>query len=403
MRLPGKHFLRSWSRDSKNIYFTWSSPENLGGPSARPMRVSIEGGEPEEVEEAPVGNSRPVVPYRIAGEGSAAATGDPLHVITTLDGRRVARVSLPRNTIGWQGVRFAPDGRHVVAVVSNSVAPLRILPVAGGEARQLGDARATDTPIGWTPDGQRVIYQTQLDGRIATMAAPVEGGATEEYTIIPDLHAGSYSDPVVVSEDGRYLAYATPTPDSELKTLVIARAADGQTRQITRSIYNLRLFGIAGPGGPPTIGDEFLYREQSDDRVELRAASFDGPSRLLRSFPLDVGTRRVVGVFEDRVVWVEPLGDAAAVMLAEGPDGAPRQLATVEALFEDLVWSPDGRWIAASTYPKDLDAEVGFKIMLIGMTADGEVASSPRFIETQIGVGWGIRWLPDSQALTIFA
>jgi Tol biopolymer transport system component len=289
----------------------------------------------------------------------------------------------------------------VVAVVSNNVAPLRILPVAGGEGRQLGDARAKDSPIGWTPDGERVIYQTQLDGRVATMAAPVEGGASEEYTIVSDLHAGKYYDPVVVSEDGRYLAYNTPTPDSELSTLVIARASDGQTREIARSVYELRWFGIAGPGGPPVIGDEFLYRQRNGDRVELRAASFDGPSRLLRSFPADIGMRRKIGVFEDRVAWVERLGESAAVMLAESPDGEPRRLAVVAALFDDLVWSPDGRWIAASAYPKGDD--MAFKIMLIAMTEDGEVASQPRFIDSQIGVGWAIRWLPDSRALTLFA
>ncbi len=400
IRLPGRFFLRSWSLDSKYIYFAWRGPETPG-PSAELMRVSIDGTVPEKVVGETTGESGPAHPYLIYKGNSADASGDPLHVISTLDLHPLARVSLPRNVGDLShATRITPDGQRIVAVVSNVVAPLRVLPVAGGAARQLGDARTTEVPIGWTPDGQRVIFQTEVDGRVAMLAAPVDDGAAEEYAVIPQLHMGSYKRPVLLSEDGRYLAFNKRAPGSELPTFVIARVSDGELHEVSESLVNIRLFGCAGPGGLPTVGDEFLYLETHGDTVDLRAASFDRPSRLLRSFPR-IAARRNVGVFENRVVWVENSGDSTAVLIAEGPDGQPRQLALVDAMFEDLVWSPDGRWIAGGAYVSGPDGK--FKIMLIEITEDGELASPPRYLDTQIGVGWGIRWLPDSQALTVFA
>lgn len=397
VRLPRKPQLAFWSKDGRYLYFRWS--DTPGGP-AKLWRIAIEGGDPEVLEVVPTGSSGPALPNRLAREGPTAVGGDLVYEIQTWDERPLAHVALPRD-MQLRGV--TSDGRYLLAVIRNSVSPLRVLPVAGGAMRQLGDARADDTPIGWTPDGERVIYQTRLDGRVATMAVPVEGGAAEEYAIIPDLHRNTYRTPVIVSESGRYIAF-TSSEDSGSKTLKIARVSDGEVRQVTDSDASLGLKGLVAPGGLPTVGDEFLYMDKRGERNELRITSFDGPSRLIRSFPEDLRTRPVWGVFGERVTWVEPAGDSVAVLIADGPDAPARRLCVVAGLFDDLVWSPDGRWLAASFYERGSEkGEGGFKILLIPMTVDGQAASAPRYIDTQIGVGWGIRWLPDSQALTIFA
>jgi Tol biopolymer transport system component len=396
VRLPRKPQLRAWSRDGRHLYFMWS--DTPGTPS-KVWRVAVDGGDPEVVEKVPTGSSAPDIRYRLVRSEAPTSAGDVVNDIQTPDGKTLARVALPREMWGGQ---FTSDGRYLMTVIRNSVSPLRILPVAGGAMRQLGDARANDMPIGWTPDGERVIYQTRLDGRVATMAVPVEGGAAEEYTIIPDLHTSSYRTPVVLSESGRYIAF-TASEDGGPETLKIARVSDGEVRQVTDSAASLALKGLDAPGGLPTVGDEFLYMEARGDRKELRITSFEGPSRLIRSFPLDLGTRTFWGVYGNRVAWTEAAGDSVAVVVADGPDAPVRRLALVDGLFDDVVWSPDSRWIAASFYKSGSDRGDGFKILLIPMTPDGQAASAPRYIDTQIGVGWGIRWLPDSQALTVFA
>jgi Tol biopolymer transport system component len=397
VRLPRKPQLRDWSQDGRYLYFVWSDP--VGTP-ARVWRVAVDGGDPEVVEKVPTGPSGPAIRYRLARGGPTEVGGDLVYEIQTWDERPLARVALPRE---MQLSGFTSDGRYLMTKIQNTVSPLRILPVAGGPMRQLGDARASDTPIGWTPDGQRVIYQTRLDGRIATMAVPVEGGVAEEYTIVPDLRRNAYRNPVVVSESGRYMAYISRVEGEELKRLNIVRVADGESRQVSDSTAWMRLFGLATPGGGPTMGDEFLHMERRSNRHELRFTSFDGSSRLLRSFPTELGTRTAWGVFGNRVAWVEAVGDSTVILIADGPDAEPRQLAMTYGLYDDLVFSPDGRWLAASFYLSGDDMENSFRILLLEMNRDGTAAGAPRLIETTIGVGWGIHWLPDSQAFTIFA
>jgi Tol biopolymer transport system component len=400
-QLPGQPWLKSWSLDGQHLYFYWSGPDTQGSGSDL-MRVSVDGGDPEKVTAVPTDESAPANPYLIYKGNGTDASGGPVHVIATLDRQSVAQVSLPKNVGGLGHAKtITPDGQRVVAVVDNTVSPLRVLPVAGGTGRQLGDARTSDLPIGWTADGQRVVFQTEVDGRMAVMAAPVDEGAAEEYTVIPGIHMGEYRRTVLLSEDGGYVAFKKREPGADVSSLVIARVSDGEIHTASESPTEFGYFGLAAPGGLPTQGDEFLYLETRGDTVELRAAAFGSAPRLLRTFTRVAG-RRVAGVFEDRVVWTESRGDSTALLMAEGPDGPPRQLAMVKAMFEGLVWSPDGRWIAGGAYFGDA-AEPDFKIMLIGVNENGEVASEPRFLDTEIGVGWGIRWLPDSQGLTIIA
>ncbi|MGB5526236.1 MAG: hypothetical protein WBO43_02770 [Gemmatimonadota bacterium] len=197
------------------------------------------------------------------------------------------------------------------------------------------------------------------------------------------------------------MAFKKRTPDSDGSPLVIARVSDGEIRTVTEAPASLSMFSISGPGGPATQGNEILYLETNGETSELRAASFDGGSRILRTLP--IVERRAMGVFGDRVVWAESAGDSTDVMIADGPDGKARRLASVAASFEGLVWPPDGHWIAGSAYFGDGEGDHLFKIVLIGVDEAGNVTSPPRQLDTEIGVGWGIRWLPDSQGLTIFA
>ena len=399
MRLPRKPQIGFWSSDSRYVYFTWSDPD---GAPAKLWRVAIDGGAPEVVEHVPLDDSGPVERYRLARQGPTASAGDLVLEIQTWDERPVARVTLPQNMRIRQLTR---DGRHLVAVVQNTVQPLRVLPVAGGSMRQLGDGRSHEMPIGWTPDSRRIIYRTRLDGRVALMAVPVDGGAASEFAFVPDLEASGAQTPVVLSESARYLAFLGPETRGS-KTLKIARVSDGQVRQVADSVIGLPQYHVAFAGGLASSGDEFLYSQARNGRTELRAASFEGHSRLIRSFPQDFGTRTAVGVSGNRVAWVEASGDSVAILIADGPDAPARRLALVDGLFDDLVFSPDGRWLGASFYQNRETTEQmvhSFKILVIPLTPDGKVAAAPRRIDTQIGVGWGIRWLPDSRALTIFA
>jgi Tol biopolymer transport system component len=408
-------FVQDWSADSRFLYYMATFTER---PNDRPMmRVPVEGGPPERVMEKPTGPSAPASRHRIWIAEDAAETGLP-YVAESYDGEAVARVVLPSRAraMAWTP-SFTPDGRHVLSVVANTAEPLRILPVAGGAPRQLGEARGYEIPVGWSSDSKEVLFETTLDGRRGIMSVPVEGGAAREILPAPDRGLPSrnlWENPIDISADGRYWAYSRPTPGSMDRTLVIRSMDDGEEREITRSLFYHQSFRLAGPGGSPNVaGDEFLYLERKGDQVELRATPPTGPSRLLRVFSAP-DRRMGKSVYGDWVAWEAwdqgPAGEdqapVAQILLSKGPGEAPKELAAIEGLtaIEELAWSHDGRWIAATTY---VDNESGdgsdIKVLLIGVGPDGEVAEPPRLIDTpMVGSAWGIRWLPDGSAVVLY-
>jgi len=410
---PDLLILMDWSADGRYLYY---------GAGGRNFRIAVDGGSPEPLSQPPTGSSAPRIPYFVVAAPGFPGAGPPFLVVS-FEGRPVARVALPQGAApDLPGRSFTDDGKRLLAVVSNTAHPMRVLPVAGGAARQLGEARAPEVPLGWSPEGNAVLFATKLDGREAIMSVPVAGGAAREIGPMPDRGPATrdaWRNPITFSADGRHLTYSRPTPGSGDRTLVVRPVAGGEERVITPSLMYHSGFRLVGPGGTPNIaGTDFLYLERKGDRAELRAIPPEGASRLLRSFAAtDVGIAKSKGVFEDWVAYVhapdgqqpgwgttDPVNAPLRIVVARGPGGTPKEVAAVPgvAAYDDIVWSPDGRWIAATTFA-DSSQGGGIKVLLVGVTPEGNVSSPARLIDTPIdGSAWGLQWLPDGSAVTLY-
>jgi len=405
----GLVFLLDWSADGQYVYYG-ARPSNSQQGGA--FRVAVDGGDPEPAGQFQAGPTAPQVPYIV----SPVPNVEPPFLVARYSGIPVARIALPHNATPAQfGRTFTPDGRKLLAVVSNTANPMRVLPVAGGAPRQLGEARASEIPLGWSPDGNDVLFATQLNGREAIMSAPVTGGAAREVGPMPDRGPPTrdqWAYPITFSADGKYLSYSRPTGGSEGRTLAVRPVAGGDERVVTGALDYHEGFRLTGPGGTPNIaGTDFLYLERQGKRVELKATSPQGSSRLIRSFAdSNVGRGWPIGVFENRVAFLEggfsfATGPGPArIVVARGAQGEPKMVADVPGViaFDDIVWSADGRWIAATAHLGSAD-EASIKVLVVGVTPDGDASTPPRLIDTPMtGSAWGLRWLPDGSAVTLY-
>jgi Tol biopolymer transport system component len=299
--------------------------------------------------------------------------------IATLEGRTVASFQVP-SMMGLSG--RTPDGRGFVASRSNIVAPIRIVPVAGGPARQLTDAREYDWPYGWSPDGSALYVQTRMNGNDAVLRMPVDGGPASHWPIPSDRFG-----PIGITPDGRFVSYHLASTSDDAATMVIRRLADGQTRVVTRAaVWAPGILPIAtGAGGTRTSDGEFFYLERRGGRLELRSTPPEEPSRLLRAFPLSYAGRTSFGVYGTRIAYTERRGDSSAVFVAEGPNGRPHQLVTVAGSATHPAWSHDGRWLALDHTPPGQGSR--YRVLLLGIGPDGTLRDPPRVLEA--GLQWG--------------
>jgi Tol biopolymer transport system component len=341
----------------------------------------------------------PGAEFLLMQTAQAAPGVAPVLEVATIEGRPIARFALPRN---MSATGFTPDGRGLMAVRSNMVAPIRIVPVAGGPSRQVTEARGYDWPLGWSEDGSRLYVQTQANGHDAVLEIPVNGGPATQWV----LPAGERQT-VVPSPNGRHYLYSysltEPSSSGDLRTLVVQSLVDGNTRVVTRAAYvtpqSPSTF-VRGPGGSWTNDGEFLYFERRGSRLELWTTPPEGPARLLRAFPSSYAGRTGFGVHGNRIAYTEKSGDSTTLLVAEGTNGRPRTVAKVAGSAAAPAWSHDGRWLAFDYYPPGEASR--YSVLLLGVGPDGALTAAPRVLESGAQFGWQIEWLPDDHAVTVF-
>jgi Tol biopolymer transport system component len=330
--------------------------------------------------------------------------GPTLWQLATLDGRPLARFSLPS---GMGPGRYSGDRLGFLDSKSDEVAPIRILPINGGPSRLLIEGRVRDPLIAWLPDDERLLFKTALDGEEMLLFAPSSGGPMGQFQLPEDAW---WVGPVaaiwkptfmgVFSADGRYMLYAAGDPRAEERpsVLKVLSLEDGSAWELSSSFH---LTEVAGRGGAPfRDGAEFVYVEQRDSVYELRASSPEGPSRLVWSFGRDAPGE--VGVHGDRILFAEYLEEVETrIYTATVEENEPRELIRLAGWAGPSLWSPDGRRIATTHYIDDGNGTGIFdsRIVFLEVSPSGDLVGEPRYVGEPMTSYWNNVWLPDSRGI----
>ncbi|MCJ7627325.1 MAG: hypothetical protein MUO50_02945 [Longimicrobiales bacterium] len=386
----------AWAPDGNSIYYVTN---RVDSPLLYLMRVSLDGGVPDTVLSNPgpirIG-AYPNTSYLVFQYGNTPMTAPPS--VATLDGRPLGLLNLPD---GMYPNGFSKDGRTMLATRREIVSPLRVLSLDDGEPHTV--TGSDSEPLGWAPDSNGLLFETSLDGRRAVLRTSVSGGAMAEVRFperpagfeVTDLRRVVPSN-LVLSGDGQSLLYAVPGNAPDTTTLMVLDMETGRSRVVTERhpIAGAFMSGrVLGPGGSVNRdSDEFFFWEKEGEDLVLKAASPLGDTRVLRKFD-DPKNSVSIAVFEDRLAFLEHADGEASILLASAGGGEPRRILTVDGFLDVLVWSPDGRWLAGTNWPKNgSDA----KTMLVRFSEDGNVDGEPRFLGPDAGSWWGHQWLPDS-------
>jgi len=196
-----------------------------------------------------------------------------------------------------------PSGARVAYAANDHIF---VADIAGGAPQKItptpGTYSSADSPLVWSPDGQRIAFFRGTYPRQGVMVIPAAGGTPRLLT--PDPTFQIYRSRLAWSPDGRYLALYVPhnPPYSNQEVVTLIEVATGRIIPLTRpGFYSALAWSPDSRQLALAIGNEFA------------------PQSLLA---VTLATR------EFRPLSAEPLQQILAA-----------------------AWSPDGTWVAYSAAP----------------------------------------------------
>ena len=194
-----------------------------------------------------------------------------------LDDLRYARIG---------SARLAPGGQFAVCDLTRhdpqndlTTTSLWLIDMKSGGARQLTRTSGSDSSPAWSPDGKRIAFLSDRCGAKQVFLLPIDGGEARQLT---DLKQG-VDGPPVWSPDGAMIAFTAPKeaeprdPDAPYRVTRFVYRFDG-VGYVDDAVQNIYVQSIHGGGASQLTDDAHLDRtlRWSPDGDEiLYLASFD--------------------------------------------------------------------------------------------------------------------------------
>ena len=380
---------QSWTPDGRAVVYETRERDGFTR-----KRVSLDGGAPVVLlrSKESLGPLTPDHRYSV-GLQSGSQTRPWILKLYGADGHSVGEVSIPSRI--WARAGFAVNGKYLLGTRSNAVAPIKLVPVAGGPIRQLTKGDVYDWAGSWSPSGDALWVWTEEKGEAALAQVGVDGQLRSK-VVTPD----SVPTRTLGIQDGRMLYLEGPLSDLNGSRLMELNLKDGSHKVLAQGVRSDN--GLVGAGGMyyGLYGGEAYYRQQlKSGRLQVRAMNLRGESRVIGELP-DEALGRSVGVFQNRLVYTQQVGDSVRLQLVAGPGRQPTTLGTFTKMAApgELAWSFDGRQLATYLGGGGPQTQLVYRF-----DAAGVVQGPPLSFKLPFEYWYEMFWLPDGSGLTMIA
>ena len=294
---------------------------------------------------------------------------------------------------------FVAGGRYIIGSGNNAVVSTKVVSVAGGLVRQAATGTGSDCKGGWGEGGEYKVCTEPFSDSSLTVGTPASGRKDQAVRASDDPNfrrfVGSW-DGQVGSRDGQLVYLAGDASRPANWRLMVLNVKDGTRKQLAQNVLGRPCcdpFGARGEVYGMAGGElEFYYRQARGNRVQLRAVRVGGESRLIGEVP--AGSADWAIVFQNRIIYLESIGDSVRLQFIPGAGRATRTLgifgSASAAFMKESALSHDGRQLAVG---------VGSTALFIySLDAEGKVQESPKPIT--LPFDWrSPQWLADGSGL----
>jgi Tol biopolymer transport system component len=250
-------------------------------------------------------------------------------------GRNVGRLDLPAGH--YDAVSISPDGTRAVLVrsITASESALWLADLTRGGATPLTTAHGrSDGPV-WSPDGTRVVFNTDRDGPDSIYIKTIGDASPEQPFYRSEV---LFKGPVAWSPDGKWIVETELDPKTSQDVYILSATDPKQAIPFVRS-------PLSDSGGPISPDGRWLsYVSHETGRREIYVQSFPTPGHRVQIS--QAGARRGWWTPDGRgIVFVGNDGGTLWRVDVSGADslhvGIPRQLGVLPPNMMGVDATPD--------------------------------------------------------------
>jgi dipeptidyl aminopeptidase/acylaminoacyl peptidase len=247
--------------------------------------------------------------------------------------------------------KISPDGQWVAYTVSTpdmeanrGVSNIWAVRLTGGDAIQLTSGGHDSSPV-WSPDGKTLAFISSRDGNAQIYLLPMDGGEAREIT-----HTSTGVDIVKFSPDGKTLAFTSSVyPDCKDDACNSARDEEKGKSKVKAHVYEQLLYRHWTHWSEGKRGHLFVMPADASaaPRDLTQGANYDVPPDERGSaddinFSPD-GKELCFTAVTDKMEATSTNGDLFLVSVAGGES---KRITSNPGFDGAPTYSPDGRWIA---------------------------------------------------------
>src|SRR3984957_10272463 len=289
--------------------------------------------------------------------------------------------------------KISPDGQWVAYTVSTpdmeanrGVSNIWAVRLTGGDAIQLTSGGHDSSPV-WSPDGKTLAFISSRDGNAQIYLLPMDGGEAREIT-----HTSTGVDIVKFSPDGKTLAFTSSVyPDCKDDACNSARDEEKGKSKVKAHVYEHLLYRHWTHWSEGKRGHLFVMPVDASaaPRDLTQRANYDVPPDERGSaddinFSPD-GKELCFTAVTDKVEATSTNGDLFLVPVA---GGEPKRITNNPGFDGGPTYSPDGRLIAYHAQFAAADESDRWRIMLYDRAAGKATSLTDNFDRSAAELLW---------------